>query len=778
MVFGGVCPSVTSTIAQSVQNWNLVQLSFAASAAVLADRERYPNFFCTIPSDAAVSRSVVRILSQYRWSRVGVLTDGQNILEKDLTTKLREAKIDVAIIERLSNSTCIHLKKLKDNDVRIIIGLFDEKLASKVFCCVHNLNMFGRKYQWILPSGYKQGWWEDSNISTCSSKSLLIAIEGYISVDLKHLSDRQIKGISGRTPQEYEGEYKQQLWQQRLVGSKLHGFAYDGVWAIALALTQVMESIKHRERHNIHRNFTVSNTELEQMVLHSIKQLQFEGVTGPVFFRNGQRMGSLKLSQLQGGQEVEVGLYNTSTEVLQLTRRMRFQGAGPARDRTTVRLLRKGVSLPLYSILSATTGLAIITAIGFFCLNIKNRTHRLMKTSGLFLDNLIFLGTILSFTSIFLFGLDRSLVSDHDLQILCSVRTWFLSIGHSITFAALLAKIWRVYMNMEMNKSSKARDPVKVVGMLLFADLAILTCWQVVDPLRHTESESGWETDPSDEDIVIRPFITCCESRRMNLWLTIMYAYKGPVMLLGCFLAWSTRKVQEPPLNDSVYLVGSVLILTVLCVCGVSGYHLTSHQPGVQFCVLAVAILLCNTSIICLLFLPKILNIRNSPVEASQTTGVQSPPKQKESGSCTVTDQDRTRDLQTTDENETASLLDNLQIENQHLCGQITQLDAELKILAVQLQENPEQEPSPQDAHMAQRGSSGYFRETSGEGRSLVQLEQQDPNQEDVFQSLPDINSPEHVQRRMSVQLPILHHAYLPVIGGVNASCSSLLSQA
>ena len=44
----------------------------------------------------------------------------------------------------------------------------------------------------------------------------------------------------------------------------------------------------------------------------------------------------------------------------------------------------------------------------------------------------------------------------------------------------------------------------------------------------------------------------------------------------------------------------------------------------------------------------------------------------------------------------------------------ISELDAELEILAVQLLENPEQEPSPQDAHMAQRGSSAYFRETSG----------------------------------------------------------------
>uniref|UniRef100_H3C2M2 Uncharacterized protein n=2 Tax=Tetraodon nigroviridis TaxID=99883 RepID=H3C2M2_TETNG len=38
---------------------------------------------------------------------------------------------------------------------------------------------------------------------------------------------------------------------------------------------------------------------------------------------------------------------------------------------------------------------------------------------------------------------------------------------------------------------------------------------------------------------------------------------------------------------------------------------------------------------------------------------------------------------------------------------------------------------------------------------------------------MDDINSPEHIQRRLSLQLPILHHAYLPSIGGVDASCTS-----
>ncbi|XP_028297918.1 gamma-aminobutyric acid type B receptor subunit 2-like isoform X3 [Gouania willdenowi] len=42
-----------------------------------------------------------------------------------------------------------------------------------------------------------------------------------------------------------------------------------------------------------------------------------------------------------------------------------------------------------------------------------------------------------------------------------------------------------------------------------------------------------------------------------------------------------------------------------------------------------------------------------------------------------------------------------------------------------------------------------------------------------VFSHSPDPNSPEHVRRRLSLQLPILHHSYLPVIGGLSCSSSN-----
>ena len=66
------------------------------------------------------------------------------------------------------------------------------------FSQAFNLNMFGSKYQWIIPGWYQGNWWEQANSTNCTTSKLLTAMEGYIAVDFEPLSARQIKGISGR----------------------------------------------------------------------------------------------------------------------------------------------------------------------------------------------------------------------------------------------------------------------------------------------------------------------------------------------------------------------------------------------------------------------------------------------------------------------------------------------------------------------------------------------------------------------------------------------------
>lgn len=40
-----------------------------------------------------------------------------------------------------------------------------------------------------------------------------------------------------------------------------------------------------------------------------------------------------------------------------------------------------------------------------------------------------------------------------------------------------------------------------------------------------------FQTDPSDQDVVIKPFLEQCGSTYMTFWLAIVYGYKGLLMV-------------------------------------------------------------------------------------------------------------------------------------------------------------------------------------------------------------------------------------------------------
>ncbi|KAM3873543.1 gamma-aminobutyric acid type B receptor subunit 2-like [Diretmus argenteus] len=646
MVFGGVCPSVTGLIAPALPALNLVQLSFAVMSPGLD--ERNPNLFSVAPSGRALNQALVKVLHRYKWNRVAIFTQDRpklSEMKKDLIKQLMKADVHIAAAESFSENPCKKLKKLKGADTRIIIGQFEEDSASQVFCCASRLNLFGGRYQWIVTSGTRTR--GTHQVSGCSADRLLAAEDGTIRLDFRYLSNSNTRGVSGRTPEEYQQVYFSQLVQDGLTPSRLHGFAYDGVWVAAKALSRVMEAVKHRQKYNIRRNVTVTEKEMEKMLLDAMNQIQFEGVTGPVLFRNGERMTWIELSQ--------------------------FQGAGPAKDQVSVRLQPRRVGPVLYWILSSLAVVTIVVTLIIFCFNIRNRKHWLLMATGRPLDELLLLGILLSTSYIPLSGLDGDLVSDRTLHVLCSVRLWFLSVGHSVGFGVLLVKTWQVY-SVFTKPGTKEK---------------------ILDPLRWVESESEveseskyWrlESEAGGRDGV-RSYSERCTSSNMELWLTAVYGYKGPMLGLGCFLAWSIRSRQEVhPASLSKHLVLSVGAVTVSSGLGVLGSLMTSHDPPVQFCLSSLLILSCNTFILLRLFGPKIVYIRANSSEVDQPDAA---------------------------EEETSSTgVETLTALNQQLRRRTTQ------------------------------------RRFNGSDYS--------------------------VRRRLSVQLPILHHAYLLAVGGVTASCSSL----
>ncbi|ELK34195.1 Gamma-aminobutyric acid type B receptor subunit 2 [Myotis davidii] len=875
MVFGGVCPSVTSIIAESLQGWNLVQLSFAATTPVLADKKKYPYFFRTVPSDNAVNPAILKLLKHFQWKRVGTLTQdvqrfsevrndltgvlyGEDIeisdtesfsndpctsvkklkVRNDLTGVLYGEDIEISDTESFSNDPCTSVKKLKGNDVRIILGQFDQHMAAKVFCCAYEENMYGSKYQWIIPGWYEPFWWEqvhtEANSSRCLRKNLLAAMEGYMGVDFEPLSSKQIKTISGKTPQQYEREYNNK--RSGVGPSKFHGYAYDGIWVIAKTLQRAMETLHASSRHQRIQDFNYTDHTLGRIILNAMNETNFFGVTGQVVFRNGERMGTIKFTQFQDRREVKVGEYNAVADTLEIINdTIRFQGSEPPKDKTIILEQLRKISLPLYSILSALTILGMIMASAFLFFNIKNRNQKLIKMSSPYMNNLIILGGMLAYASIFLFGLDGSFVSEKTFETLCTVRTWILTVGYTTAFGAMFAKTWRVhaiFKNVKMKKKGKESslqillDSVAIsdigistqvfiqaqleenakrrsslshthcvllspslqiikdqkllviVGGMLLIDLCILICWQAVDPLRRTVEKYSMEPDPAGRDISIRPLLEHCENTHMTIWLGIVYAYKGLLMLFGCFLAWETRNVSIPALNDSKYIGMSVYNVGIMCIIGAAVSFLTRDQPNVQFCIVALVIIFCSTITLCLVFVPKLITLRTNPDAATQNRRFQFTQNQKKEDSKTSTSVTSVNQAST-------SRLEGLQSENHRLRMKITELDKDLEEVTMQLQDTPEKTTYIKQNHYQELNdilNLGHFSESTDGGKAILKnhLDQNPQLQWNTTEPsrtckdpIEDINSPEHIQRRLSLQLPILHHAYLPSIGGVDASCVS-----
>ncbi|RMC15731.1 hypothetical protein DUI87_07934 [Hirundo rustica rustica] len=361
------------------------------------------------------------------------------------------------------------------------------------------------------------------------------------------------------------------------------------------------------------------------------------------------------------------------------------------------------------------------------------------------------------------------------------------------------------------------------------------------------------QPDPAGRDISIRPILEHCENTHMTIWLGIVYAYKGLLMILflpnfytsfltaflgalttqpkpaiptvaklfGCFLAWETRNVSIPALNDSKYIGMSVYNVGIMCIIGAAVSFLTRDQPNVQFCIVALVIIFCSTITLCLVFVPKpkpghntpgvlclrlngkkgspplpqgavdscsttvssaftgkLITLRTNPDAATQNRRFQFTQNQKKEDSKTSTSVTSVNQAST-------SRLEGLQSENHRLRMKITELDKDLEEVTMQLQDTPEKTTYIKQNHYQDLNDILSIRNfTDGkDGEKAIlknHLDQNPPAQwgsSDPSRTskdpIEDINSPEHIQRRLSLQLPILHHAYLPSIGGVDASCAS-----
>ncbi|KAK6634896.1 hypothetical protein RUM44_000143 [Polyplax serrata] len=325
------------------------------------------------------------------------------------------------------------------------------------------------------------------------------------------------------------------------------------------------------------------------------------------------------LKQFQGGQEVKIGEFNGVTESLDLSRGhvIRWLGKYPPKDRTLQIFEHNQVNLTVYILLASTASLGIIMTIVFLTINIMFRNQRYIKMSSPYLNNLIIIGCMLTYSSVIFLGLDSQLTSVEAFPYVCTARAWLLMSGFSLAFGSMFSKTWRVhsiFTDVKLNKKViKDYQLFIVVGVLVGIDLAIMTTWQVADPFYRETKQMDPYPDPTNDDILIIPENEYCQSEKMTIFVGSIYAYKGLLMIFGAFLAWETRHVSIPALNDSKYVGMSVYNVVIMCVMGAAISFVLSDKQDASFIIISVFIIFCTTATLCLVFVPKLVELRRNP---------------------------------------------------------------------------------------------------------------------------------------------------------------------
>ncbi|XP_064634333.1 gamma-aminobutyric acid type B receptor subunit 2-like [Lineus longissimus] len=620
MLFGPACSGVTGPIAEMSRWWNIRQLSYADTNPELNDRTKYPNLFRTVPSENDFNPARLSLLQTFHWSRVATLYQdastkgsGRFAYAHNALTKLLDENGINATTKGFTSDPAPVLKQFQKQDMRIFIGNFDETMARRVFCEAYKLSLFGPKHVWMVLGWWKDDWWKVQDVD-CTLGQMMEAIDGYFATDILQLSTSPLKTIAGKTASGYKKRYDRRRGEEY---SKYHGYAYDGIWVIAKALDTII-----RQQDG---NSTLED-DLRTVIIHqALNETDFRGVTGQIQFLNGDRLGEIAVLQFQGDSKNLQGVMKKVGEFHAITKRLflyesspiKWRGNQPPLDRLYMDEELERVQLPIYIILGILSGLGIIFAICLIYVNVRFRKHRYIKMSSPQMNNLIIVGCILSYFSVFLLGVDGGLVHPDLFPIICVARSWILAIGFTFSFGAMFSKTWRVhaiFTNIKMNKKViKDYKLMLMVCVLLLLDLSILVAWQIVDPLRRKTKKMPLRILTPDGDRAVVPLLEYCHSQYMTVWMGAIYAYKGLLLVFGCFLAWETRHVSIPALNDSKYIGMSVYNTVIMCIAGAAVSVVIQNQLNASFTIIGLFIIFCTSITLCLVFLPKLIQIRKDP---------------------------------------------------------------------------------------------------------------------------------------------------------------------
>lgn len=631
MVLSG-CSSVSTFVAQAANMWNLIVLAYGASSPALSNRERFPKFFRTHPSATLHNPTRVKIFQHFNWSKIATIQETQELFTstiEDLEKRVKAANIDIVVRQSFLTDPTNAVRNLKRQDARIIVGVFYEDMARRVFCQAYKEKLYGPKYVWLIIGWYPDNWYKqkmNDDRHNCTVEQLEEALEGHLTTEAVILHQEPTMTDVGMTAEEFTKELDEQLNitdSSLITGYPEAPLAYDAVWALAFALNKTANKLA--EKGMKLENFDYYNgKEITDVIYAAMNSTKFLGISGNVAFSSqGDRIAWTQIEQMRNGTYHKLGFYDAVADNLTLIGTAKWKGGKTPPDRTQVKKSLRVVSQTLYFAMCALAVIGILA--GLLCLgfNYRNRQRRCVAFSQPNINGLTVVGCMLCLSCIFLLGLDGKFVSTQVYPFICQVRAWVLSLGFTLSYGSMFSKIWTVHQlttaRKKDRKSVQIWELYTVLGILLLLDVTVLVAWQWLDPLT-LQLETFAMEDPTntDDDILLKPQLEHCVSDNISVWLGVLFGYKGILLIFGIFLAYETRSVKLKQVNDSRFVGMSIYNVVVLCVITAPISLIIGNQQDATFAFVSLAIVLCSFLSMGLIFVPKMMELAKHPQRDGQ----------------------------------------------------------------------------------------------------------------------------------------------------------------
>ncbi|GMT06511.1 hypothetical protein PENTCL1PPCAC_28685, partial [Pristionchus entomophagus] len=447
------CSPVTTVIAETAPEWNLVVISYGASSPALSDRVRFPRLFRTHPSANMQNPTRVALFEKFKWKRISILQSVEEVFThtaQNLEAVCRDKGIRAERQSFYGDPTDA-VRTLVRQDARIIVGLFYVTEARRVLCQAYKQGLYGRKYVWFFIGWYADTWYEphpEENLH-CTKEEMRKAAAYHFTTESIMLSKDEVPGVSGITGLQFEEMMRKRLNYTdvaNLGGWPEAPLAYDALWALALAFNCTKNNLAPSQKLE---SFNYNNTVMAQLLFECVKNTSFKGVSGNVMFSDsGDRIAKTQIEQLQGGRYVTVGRFDNGENRFNWTADILWpEGRGPPPDSTIIREHLETVTYGLYIIVCLLAFIGIVLSLFCFLFNAKYGYRGVIVQSQPQCNNILLAGAALCSASLFLMGLPVAGVelSDGEFTLLCHSRISILMIGFTFAYGSMFAKVWIVH---------------------------------------------------------------------------------------------------------------------------------------------------------------------------------------------------------------------------------------------------------------------------------------------------------------------------------------------